>query len=310
MKPRILLTGKSGQVGSELCRLLPGIGELFAFDHRELDLAQFDAIRRTIRDAHPDLIINAAAYTQVDRAENDEAAAMAINAEAPARLAEEAKKIGAALVHYSTDYVFDGCKNSPYVEDDVPHPLSVYGKSKLAGELAIRASGVPHLILRTAWVYASAGHNFLLTILRLSTQREELRIVCDQRGAPTWSREIASGTVRILASLANQGWNPDSFAAIAGTYHMTAAGETSWHQFAQAILEESSSLSHPIPWFTSATAGLPQLTRRITAITTAEYPTPARRPAYSVLSNSRLQQSFGFHLPGWREQLHSLFHTA
>jgi len=304
---KILLTGKNGQVGSELCRLLPSLGDLIAFSHEELDLSDLDTLRRTLHEVRPRLIVNAAAYTQVDRAESDEAAAFGVNAAAPALLAEEAQKIGAAIVHYSTDYVFDGRKTSPYLESDPPNPLGVYGKSKLGGEEAIRASGVPHLILRTGWVYASHGRNFLLTILRLSTQRDELKVVSDQRGAPTWSRETASGTVRILASLTEKGWNRDSFAAASGTYHMTAVGETSWHQFAQAILEESCSIPRQASWFVAATSGLPQVTRRVTAITTAEYPTPARRPAYSVLSNLRLQQSFGFQLPPWREQLHTLF---
>jgi dTDP-4-dehydrorhamnose reductase len=310
MSLRILLTGKNGQLGSELCRLLPGLGHLVALDRAALDLAKPEAIRRAVRDVHPHLIINAAAYTKVDQAEKDEAAAFAANAEAPALFAEEGKKIGAALIHYSTDYIFDGSKSTPYLEDDPPNPLNVYGKSKLAGEQAIRASGVPHLILRTAWVYAPSGHNFLLTILWLSTQREELRIVCDQRGAPTWSRELAAATVRILTPFAAQGWKPDLLAAVSGTYHVTAVGETSWHQFAEVILEERSHAPRDTPWIAAATGNLPQITRRVTPISTAEYPTPARRPAYSVLSNSRLLQTFGFQLPGWRDQLHSVFHTA
>jgi len=307
VKPTILLTGKRGQLGSELCTFLPAMGMLVALNRGELDLARPAAIRQTVRDLRPGLIVNAAAYTQVDLAEKDEAAAFAVNAEAPAVLAEEAKNLGAMLVHFSTDYVFDGSKMAPYLEEDAPNPLNTYGRSKLAGEQAIRASGAAHLIFRTSWVYAPRGRNFLLTILKLSTEREELRIVHDQIGAPTWSREIASGSVRILALLAEKGWNRDSFAAAAGTYHMTALGETSWHQFAQAILEESSSMSREAPWFAAATSGLPQITRRVTAITTAEYPKAAQRPAYSVLSNLRLQQSFGFQLPGWREQLHTLF---
>jgi len=309
MKSRILLTGGTGQVGAELSRLLPELGELAAPGHLELDLANADSIRRTVRDLQPHLIVNAAAYTKVDQAEREESAAYAVNAEAPAVLADEAKKVGAALVHYSTDYVFDGSKNAPYLEDDPPNPLGVYGRSKLAGEQAVRDSGVPHLILRTAWVYASSGHNFLLTILRLSTQREELRIVCDQLGAPTWSREIAAATVRILAPMFQRGWKSNSLAERGGTYHLTAAGETSWHQFAESILDECSHAAPKSSWIATATGGLPLITHRVTPITTAEYPTPARRPAYSVLSNSRVQQSFGLRLPEWREQLRAVFKT-
>ena len=307
MAPTILLTGKNGQIGAELCRLLPTLGNLVSFGRHELDLSKPDSIRDAVRHLRPQLIVNAAAYTQVDQAEKEEPAAYAVNAEAPALLAEEAGKLGAVLVHYSTDYVFDGSKNSPYDEADSPNPLNAYGRTKLAGEQAIRASGVAHFIFRTSWVYAPRGRNFLLTILRLSTERDELRVVSDQRGAPTSSREIAAATLRVLASLAARGWQPDSFSAVAGTYHMTAAGETSWHQFAEAILEERSRVSSDVPWLAAATGNLPLLTRRVVPISTAEYPTPARRPAYSVLSNARLQQTFGFQLPHWRDQLHSIF---
>jgi dTDP-4-dehydrorhamnose reductase len=310
MKPRILLTGSSGQIGRELSFLLPALADVVSPPRSALDLANAEAVRRTIREYSPQLIVNAAAYTAVDQAETETAAAHAENALAPAVMAEEAGKLGALLVHYSTDYVFDGAKSSPYDEADPPNPVNVYGKTKLAGEEAIRASGVAHFIFRTSWVYAPHGRNFLLTILRLSTQREELRIVCDQRGAPTWSREIAAATIRILTPLAAQGWKPDLLAAVSGTYHMTAAGETSWHQFAEAILEERSHAPRDTPWIAAATGNLPQITRRVTPISTAEYPTPARRPAYSVLSNSRLLQSFGFQLPGWREQLHSVFQAC
>jgi dTDP-4-dehydrorhamnose reductase len=307
MRPRILLTGKNGQVGADLSRLLPAIADVTAFDRAQLDLADLDGLRRKVREVRPHLILNAAAYTKVDLAEQEYAAAFAANAEAPAALAAEAKNIGAAVVHYSTDYVFDGSKRSPYTETDRTNAASVYGKSKLAGEEAIRTSGVPHLILRTAWVYAPRGRNFLLTILRLSTQREELKIVRDQIGAPTLSREIATGTVRILSALGGSGFSPDAFAAIGGTYHMTAGGEVSWYEFAQAILAESAAATQPLPWLTAATGGQPRITRVVTPISTEEYPTPARRPAYSVLSNARLLETFGFQLPGWREQLRSLF---
>ena len=188
MKPVILLTGKNGQVGAELLRLLPQVGEVVAFGHDQLDLSNPADIGRTIREVRPQLIVNAAAYTAVDQAETDETTAQAVNTHAPGLMAAEAKKIGAALIHYSTDYVFDGTKKAPYDEIDSVNPLNVYGKTKFAGEQAIRDSGVPHLIFRTAWVYARQGRNFVLTILRLATQREELRIVSDQTGAPTCAR--------------------------------------------------------------------------------------------------------------------------
>lgn len=188
---RILLTGKHGQVGNELAALLPRLGEVVAFDRHELDLAKPEQIRRAIRDTRPNVIVNAAAYTSVDLAEKQEAEARIINADAPALMAEEARRLDATLVHYSTDYVFNGAKDSPYNEDDPPNPINIYGETKLAGEQAIRDIGVPYLIFRTSWVYGTRGKNFLLRILRLATECEELRIVCDQVGAPTWSRDIA-----------------------------------------------------------------------------------------------------------------------
>jgi len=303
MSPTILLTGRNGQVGSALLPLLPHLGKVVALGRGELDLADPDAIRRAVRELRPQIIVNAAGYTQVDQAETDAAAAYAMNAEAPRLFAEEAKQIGAALVHYSTDYLFDGLKESPYLETDPPNPVNVYGKSKLAGEQAVQSSGVPHLILRTSWVYARRGRNFLLTILRLSTQRVELRIVADQTGAPTSSDQIAAGTVRILAHILDRGVSSASFARFSGTYHMTAGGETSWYDFAQAILEGSAHIAPDAPWYLQATGGHPRMARRVVPITTADYPTPARRPAYSVLSNARLRSTFGFELPDWRTQL-------
>jgi dTDP-4-dehydrorhamnose reductase len=310
MKTKILLIGKNGQVGADLLALLPALGDLTALDRQHLDLTRPEEIRRTIRELQPHFIVNAAAYTAVDKAENEESLAYAINAEAPALMAEEAKRIGSALVHYSTDYVFDGSKSAPYEENDPPNPINAYGRSKLAGEEAIRASGVPHLIFRTSWVYATRGRNFLITILRLATQREELRIVRDQIGAPTWSHEIARATSEVLGRLLGEGDVAPTLKRSGGTYHMTAAGVTNWHEFALAILEEASSLQRDTPWFTAATGGLPLVTRRVTPITTPEYPTPARRPAYSVLSNSRLERSFGVHRTDWRVQLHSAFRAG
>ncbi len=198
---RILITGTNGQVGFELLRSLAGLGTVIAAGRDELDLADPDAIRRTLRDTKPGLIVNAAAYTAVDKAEAEPELALAINGVAPGILAEEAKRLGAALIHYSTDYVFDGSKGAPYTEDDAPRPISAYGRTKLAGEHAIQAVGVPHLILRTSWVYGARGSNFLLTILRLAKEREELSIVDDQIGAPTWSRAIAMATAGILERL-------------------------------------------------------------------------------------------------------------
>ena len=310
MKRRILLAGKTGQVGSELFRLLPELGEVVAPDRRELDLLKLDSLRRAVRDIRPEIIVNAAAFTAVDAAETQEAEAHVINAIAPGVLAEEAAKIGAAIVHYSTDYVFDGSNITPYDETDSPAPLNVYGKTKLAGEQAVRASSAPHLIFRTAWVYSTHGKNFLRTILRLATEREDLRVVRDQYGAPTWSRDIAQATVTILAQLLIQnGSATNSFSRGTGIYNLTAAGETTWFDFACAIIEEAAQISPDVPWFAEATECRPLITKRILPITTAEYPTPASRPQNSVLSNSRLNQTFGIALPDWHLQLRRIFAT-
>ncbi len=286
--------------------LLPKLGYVFAPGHQALDLTQSDHISRAIRNFRPNLIVNAAAYTAVDQAEKDELAAFLMNAEAPALIAEEAKKIGAAVVHYSTDYVFDGSQHFPYQENQPGNPINVYGKTKLAGEQAIRDAGLPHLIFRTAWVYATRGRNFLLTILRLASQREELRIVSDQFGSPTWCREIARGTLAILEHLSPQG-TASSFSDKSGTYHMTAGGVASWYDFANAILLEASRSSPKLPWLVSATSQGPIVTRRVVPISTAEYPTPASRPAFSVLSNTLLERVFGIRLPDWQAQLHEVF---
>jgi dTDP-4-dehydrorhamnose reductase len=276
-------------------------------DRQRLDLTKPEEIRRAIRAFHPAFVVNAAAYTAVDKAESEEAVARAINAEAPAVIAEEAKKIGASVIHFSTDYVFDGSKTTPYDEDDPANPQNVYGRTKLEGERAIQASDAPHLIFRTAWVYATQGRNFLLTILRLATQREELRIVRDQIGAPTLSSELARATTNILAQICDTEGGPFSLADVSGIYHMTAGGETSWYDFAKAILEEAALIPATTPWFAAVTGNLPLITRRVIPISTNEYPTPARRPAYSVLSNARLTRTFSLQLPDWRKQLHSVF---
>jgi len=277
---KILLTGRNGQVGHELERALAALGEVFSFDHKQLDLADPIAIVSRVREVKPDVIVNAAAYTAVDQAEKDVEQAMLANAAGPGFLAAEAQAVGALLVHYSTDYVFDGTKTTPYTEDDPTNPLSVYGKSKLAGEKAIQAVGGRHLILRTSWVYGPRGKNFLLTMLRLAREREELRVVDDQRGAPTSSIAIADATAEILK---RHGADAN------GLFHLTAGGETTWFGFTEAIVE-------------LARENLPRMPRLV-PITTAEYPTPAKRPAYSVLDCSKASRSLGVQLADWRAAL-------
>jgi dTDP-4-dehydrorhamnose reductase len=293
---RALVTGAQGQVGADVVELLAGRAEVIACDRAALDLADPGAIAERVRTARPALIVNTGAYTAVDRAESEPALAHAVNAVAPAILAAEAKRAGALLVHYSTDYVFDGTKPDPYVEDDAVAPLGAYGRTKLEGERAIAASGCDHLILRTSWVYAPRGRNFLLTMLRLAAGRDELRVVDDQRGAPTASRELARATLAILAEA--DGARPFEAAGLArvaaksGLYHATAAGSTTWFGFAQAIFEA---------W--AKRAGPSFRAPRLTPIATQDYPTPARRPANSVLSNERLHASFGVALADWRAGL-------
>ncbi len=307
MKPVILLTGKNGQVGAELLHLLPQVGEVVAFGHDQLDLSNPADIRRTIREVRPQLIVNAAAYTAVEQAETDERTAQAVNSEAPGLIAEEAKKLSAVLVHYSTDYVFDGTKKLPYDEADSPNPINAYGKTKFAGEQAIRSAGLPHLIFRTAWVYATRGHNFLLTILRLATEREELRIVSDQMGAPTCASEVAAATAKILTSMRDRNDRGFVFSEVSGTYHMSAAGQTTWYDFAKTILEKAEATSHNLEWLAAATKERPLIARRLIPISTEEFGSPTHRPAYSILSNSRLIQTFGVALPDWHAQLQRCF---
>jgi dTDP-4-dehydrorhamnose reductase len=278
IRPTILVIGAHGQLGFELSRLLPAHGEVTALDRSQLDLADADAIRMTLRSQRPALIVNAAAYTAVDKAEQEREVAEAINARAPGILAEEAKKLGALLVHYSTDYVFDGTATAPYTEDAPPNPLSVYGASKLSGERAIAASGCGYLVLRTSWVYGLRGQNFLLTIRRLARERDELHIVADQFGVPNWSRALAETTSTLL------GRGVAALRERAGFYHVSARGSASWFEFARAIVG-------------------PVDKPRVLPITTAEYPTAARRPAYAVLDNGKLERVFGLTLPDWRESL-------
>ena len=295
---RILVTGTNGQIGFELLRSLAGQGEVIAAARDRMDLSNPDAIRRAVRNAAPDLIVNAAAYTAVDQAEKEQDLALAVNATAPGILAEEAKRLGAALIHYSTDYVFDGTKAAPYAEDDAPCPINAYGRTKLAGERAIQAVGVPHLILRTSWVYGKRGKNFLLTILRLARERDELNIVDDQIGAPTWSRAIAAATRDILKRLGygQPGFN-GACAEKTSIYNLTAAGHASWCGFAAAILANAAGLQPD----KSALAldRVPVLK----PIPTEQYPLPAARPRYSVLSHGKLQRAFGVALPDWQISL-------
>ncbi len=303
MTAKILLFGKNGQVGHDLCQLLPVCGELVAMDRNQADLSQPDSIRAAVRDVRPNWIVNAAAYTAVDRAETEPELAQAINGDALRIMGEEAAQIGAAIVHYSTDYVFDGTKKTPYVEADAAHPINVYGKTKLAGEQALQSSGVPFLIFRTSWVFATRGKNFLLTILKLASEKGELRIVNDQIGAPTWSRVIADATCRVLRRFDGSDSAMLPLEVASGIYHLTAAGKTSWFGFAQAILEECAKSPELGRWYTDATRGVPLNAKRVVPIQSAEFPTPARRPANSVLSNAKLKSVFGLQPPDWRVQL-------
>jgi dTDP-4-dehydrorhamnose reductase len=307
MTLRILLIGKNGQLGAELEKFLGRMGELKATGREDCDLSKPAEIRAAIRHVNPQLVVNAAAYTAVDLAETEEATARAINADAPALLAKEANLRGAAIVHFSTDYVFDGRKRSPYEESDPVNPLNVYGKTKLLGEEAIRASGVPHLIFRTAWVYGTRGKNFLLTILKLASEREELRIVNDQIGAPTWCREIAQATSEVLRQLLLNDHLSSPFPEFSRTYHISAGGVATWYDFARAVLDEVSKTECQLRWVQQATNGKPLISKRILPITTTEYPTPARRPSYSLLSNNRLKERFGIQLRDWRIALSDVF---
>ena len=283
---RLLVFGANGQIGWELARSLMPIGELTALDRAGCDLARPDTIPAVIRNARPDVVVNAAAYTAVDRAEADELLALRVNATAVATMASEARATGALLVHYSTEFVFDGAKPDPYVEDDPPAPLNAYGRSKLAGELAVRDAGGDHLILRTTWVHAARGDNFLKTILRLARERDELRIVADQIGAPTWAHDIANATADVIAQAQNER-RDGQFRS--DTLHMTAAGATSWHGFAEAILDRAGDLVPTRP--------------PVRAIATEEFPTPARRPKNSRLRCDRLRERFGIALPDWAAAL-------
>ena len=276
---RVLLTGRGGQLGTALSQALDGFADVVAHDRGSLDLADPAQVVERVREAAPDVVINAAAYTAVDRAEEDVASARTVNAVGPGLLARECRSRGALLIHYSTDYVFDGTKQEPYVEDDAVAPLNAYGRTKLEGERAIAASGCAHLILRTSWVYGPTGGNFLLTMLRAGATREELRVVDDQHGAPTSTLQLARATRELLAL------GRERLAASSGLYHATAAGETTWFGFARAIFAQREKRPRLVP------------------IASSEWPTPARRPAWSMLSSEKLAHAFGVRLGPWSEGL-------
>jgi len=286
--PHILLIGKIGQVGWELRRTLAPLARVTCVDFPEIDLTSGDSIRQWVHDTRPNIVINAAAYTAVDKAESELDKAMSINGVAPGILAEEAKKLGALLVHYSTDYVFDGAKTTPYVETDSPNPLGAYGRTKLAGDEAVRAVGGAHLVFRLCWVYGARGQNFMLTMMRLAREREMLRVVGDQIGCPTWSRMIAEATAQAV----KQTVAARDIGAFTGTYHLASSSTTSWHGFADAIVKLMPADGKKCS--------------RVEAITTAEYPTPTKRPAYSVLSCDKLERAFGLRLPPWEDSLKQL----
>ena len=283
--PKILLFGRIGQVGWELRRTLAPMCRLVCVDYPEVDFTNPGSIRKWMDEAAPDIVVNAAAYTAVDKAETETALASKINAEAPGVMAEEARKRRALLVHYSTDYVYEGTKTTPYVEDDPPNPQGAYARTKLAGDRAIQQVDGDHLIFRLCWVYGARGGNFLLTMMRLAREREKLRVVADQVGCPTWSRLIAETTALALKQVVGAG----GVGTAKGVYHLCASGQTSWHGFARAIVD----LMPPEQ----------RKCREVEAITTAEYPTPTKRPAYSVMSCAKLERVFGLRLPDWHDGL-------
>lgn len=283
--PRFLITGANGQLGFELQRALAPLGDVAACGRDACNLSNPDSIRDAVRAAKPDVIFNPGAYTAVDKAESEPDLACAVNATAPGILGEEAAKLGALVIHYSTDYVFDGTKPSAYCEEDATNPLGVYGKTKLEGENALAASGADHLIFRTSWVFGAHGKNFIKTILRLASSRDELRIVADQFGAPTGAALLADASTHIATRYLRDGRENFPF----GLYHLAASGETSWHGFAQHIVAKAAAANSPL----QATID------RILPIPAAEYPTPAARPANSCLDTSKFRTAFELHLPDW-----------
>ncbi len=290
MRPIILLTGKTGQVGFELQRALAPLGEVVALGRAECDLSSVPSLRDVVRSIRPQCIVNAAAYTAVDKAETDQAAAFAINGVAPGVLGEEAQKLGALVLHYSTDYVFDGRKPGPYDEHDTPNPQGVYGKSKWQGEQALQQSGAHCILLRTSWVFGAHGGNFAKTLLRLAAERENLNVVADQFGAPTTAALIAGVSAQILEQHTRHTHRADSPTAACGVYHLAAGGETHWCDYARAVITAAHTAGKP----------LKLKPENIRAITTAEYPLPAPRPANSRLDTRKLQTTFGVTLPHWQ----------
>ena len=282
---KVLLIGAKGQVGQELQVTLPSLGEVISIGREELDLTNSEKIGQLIREIHPDYLVNAAAYTAVDKAETEPDLAYSINATAPKIMAESAEKIQAKFLHISTDYVFDGRKNTPYLETDLTNPLGVYGQSKLRGEEEIKTVNSQAIILRTAWVYGSYGKsNFVKTMLRLGKEREELKVVVDQVGSPTWAKDIAAAITQLLINADNP----------PGIYNFTNSGVASWFDLTKAIFEEAK------------ISGIPLKIQRVIPITTAEYPTPAVRPAYSVLSGQKISQQLGYIPPYWRDSLKAM----
>ncbi len=286
---KILLTGKNGQVGWELNRSLLPLGEVIALGRKEADFSKPEELRTLVREIKPDVIVNAAAYTAVDKAESEEELATLINGVAPGVLAEEAKRIGALLIHYSTDYVFDGTKETPYTENDIPNPINAYGRSKLAGEQAIQSVGSDYLIFRTSWVYAARGNNFLRTIMRLAQEREELNIVVDQIGTPTWARLIADASAHCIRQSLEQ-MRINTFTS--DLYNLTSVGETSWYGFANAIVDNARHVA----------VGKLKL-NNIVSIPTIEYPTLAKRPSNSCLTTEKLERQFNLKMPSWEQAL-------
>jgi len=296
VKRKILIVGRLGQVGWELCRTLACLGDVAAIDRPEIELTDIDAVRGLITDLHPAVVVNAAAYTAVDLAERESGVAMQINAAAPIAMAEECKKAGALFVTYSTDYVFDGSKNGAYTEGDTPSPQNTYGRTKLAGDLGVQAVDGSYLIFRTSWVYGSRGKNFLLTMLKLAEEREELKVVDDQIGSPTWSRAIAESTALVLSQLLSPGrlagrtTVAEAAREFSGVYNLTAGGQVSWCGFAREI-------------FSYLSAKGKTRVPTVIPILTAEYPTPATRPMNSVLNNEKVLRTFNVKMPRWEECL-------
>jgi len=284
---KILLTGKNGQLGFELQRALAPLGEVLAVGQEDCDLADAGALRALVRRIAPDVIVNPAAYTAVDKAESDQDRAFAVNARAPAVLGEEGARLGALVVHYSTDYVFDGRKDGAYVEDDQANPQSVYGHSKLGGEHGLAAANPRHLILRTSWVVGAHGGNFAKTMLRLAAERERLTVVADQFGAPTTAALLADVTAQLLRQHAREGAEGFPY----GIYHVTAAGETSWYEYARFVIAEALAAGKVLKTIPDA----------VSPLTTEEYPTPASRPANSRLDTGRFRKTFGLYLPPWQQ---------